>query len=306
LFYLPPRRQTVRRSSSLVLLGLVAACSPRTLALVELYSDGASAPTSIDGNSGDSSNSISSDGRPAPTSIDGDLGDSSHDAPPPSVSAGLVGLWHFDDGVGSQVARDSSGNSNHGTLVGLDPAQAWVAGRWGGALATNGVGYATVPQSASIYAIATGVTVSAWVYLDGVIAANGFGVAIARQVRLTDLQYYHLSLTTGGVPSLSIGLSPKVIPFQALATTPIAPRTWTHLAGTYDGKVAVLYVDGVTIDSTSYAGLFNPDSITPVLLGANGGNAGTGDCFPGRIDEIALYDRALSPEEIRLLATAPP
>jgi hypothetical protein len=217
-----------------------------------------------------------------------------------------VGLWHFDDGVGSQVARDSSGNSNHGTLVGLDPAQAWVAGRWGGALATNGVGYATVPQSASISAIATGVTVSAWVYLDGVIAANGFGVAIARQVRLTDLQYYHLSLTTGGVPSLSIGLSPKVIPFQALATTPIAPRTWTHLAGTYDGKVAVLYVDGVTIDSTSYAGLFNPDSITPVLLGANGGNAGTGDCFPGRIDEIALYDRALSPEEIRLLATAPP
>jgi hypothetical protein len=43
-----------------------------------------------------------------------------------------------------------------------------------------------------------------------------------------------------------------------------------------------------------------------VLLGANGGKAGTSDCFPGHIDEIALYERALSPDEIRLLATAPP
>jgi hypothetical protein len=273
---------------------------------VQLYSDGASAPTSLDGNPGDPSSTISSDGRLAPTSVDADLGASSRDAPVASVSAGLVGLWHFDDGSGSQVVRDSSGNSNDGTLVGLDPAQAWVAGRWGGALATNGVGYAEVPLSTGISAIATGVTVSAWVYLDGVIAAGGFGVAIARQVRLTDLQYYHLSLTPGGVPSMSIGLSPKVTPFQALATTPIAPRTWTHLAGTYDGKVEILYVGGVAIDSTSYAGVFNPDYITPVLLGANGGKAGTRDYFPGRIDEIALYDRALSPDEIRLLATASP
>ena len=51
----------------LVLLGAVAACSPRTLALVELSSDGGLAPHSIDGNLGDTSNAIYSDAGPAPS-----------------------------------------------------------------------------------------------------------------------------------------------------------------------------------------------------------------------------------------------
>ena len=216
-----------------------------------------------------------------------------------------MGLWHLDDGVGSALARDSSGNGNHGTLVGLDPAQAWVAGRWAGALSTNGIGYVSVPPSASIWGIAAGATVSAWIYFDGAISAtDGYGTAISRQVRLTDLQYYHLSLFQGGTPSLIVGLSPKVIPVHPVATKPVAQRTWTHLAGTYDGKLAVLYVDGVEVDSLPLPGAFNFDPVTPLLLGANGNIAGVSEYFPGRIDEIALYNRALSADEIRVLATA--
>jgi len=94
--------------SSLVLLAAVAACSPRTLALVELLSDAGLAPPSIDANLPDASD------------------DASDDAGPATLRRGLVGLWHLDDGVGSTVALDSSGNGNHGTLVGLDPALAWV------------------------------------------------------------------------------------------------------------------------------------------------------------------------------------
>jgi hypothetical protein len=237
--------------------------------------------------------------------IDGNLSDTP--ATPAGLSSGLVGLWHLDEAVGSTVARDSSGNGNDGTLVNLDPAQAWVAGRWGGALATNGVGYVSVPPSASIWEIAAGGTVSAWVYLDGAISATaGYGTAISRQVRRTDLQYYHLSLAQGGIPSLFIGLSPKVVPVRPVATKPIAARTWTHLAGTYDGKLATLYVDGVAVDSLSLPGAFNLDPVTAVLLGANGNIAGTSEYFPGYLDEIALYDRALSADEIRLLAATAP
>jgi hypothetical protein len=292
---------------ALMLLGFVAACSPRTLALVEFYSDGGFPPSSIDGNPGDASNAVSPDGSLAFSRIDGGVGDSPNDGAPTSLSSGLVGLWHLDEAVGSTQAYDSSGNGNHGTLVGLDPAQAWVAGRWGGALATNGIGYASAPPSAGIVAIATGVTVSAWVYFDGVISAtDGFGTAISRQVRNTDLQYYHLSLSQGGVPSLFIGLSPKVAPVRPVATKPIPSRTWTHLAGTYDGKLAILYVEGVAVDSLSLPGTFNPDPVTPVLLGANDNIAGVSEYFPGRLDEIALYNRALSADEIRLLATTAP
>jgi hypothetical protein len=189
--------------------------------------------------------------------------------------------------------------------VNLDPAQAWVAGRWGGALATNGVGYVSVPPSPSIWGIAAGATVSAWIYFDGVISAtDGYGTAISRQVRRTDLQYYHLSLFQGGTPSLIVGLSPKVIPVHPVATKPVAQRIWTHLAGTYDGKLATLYVDGVAVDSISLPGAFNLDPVTAVLLGANGNIAGVSEYFPGWLDEIALYDRALSADEIHVLATA--
>jgi len=293
------------RSRLLVLMGAVAACSPRTLVLVDLYSDGGPFPSPIDGNPGDSSSAVSSDGRLTPPSIDGNLGDTSNDGTPVAVLPGLVGLWHLDDGVGSALARDSSGNGNHGTLVGLDPAQAWVAGRWAGALSTNGIGYVSVPPSASIWGIAAGATVSAWIYFDGAISAtDGYGTAISRQVRLTDLQYYHLSLFQGGTPSQIVGLSPKVIPVHPVATKPVAQRTWTHLAGTYDGKLAVLYVDGVEVDSLPLPGAFNFDPVTPLLLGANGNIAGVSEYFPGRIDEIALYNRALSADEIRVLATA--
>lgn len=314
-------------SRLLVLSWAVAACSPRTLVLVELYSDGGLPPSSIDGNpgdasnavspdgslapfpidgkSGDTSNDISPDGRLTPPSIDGNLSDTPSDATPASLASGLVGLWHLDEAAGSALARDSSGNGNHGTLVGLDPAQDWVAGRWSGALSTNGVGYVSVPPSATIVAIATGATVSAWVYFDGVISAtDGFGTAISRQVRYTDLQYYHLSLSQGGIPSLFIGLSPKVAPVRPVATKAIPARIWTHLAGTYDGKLAILYVDGVAVDSLSLPGTFNPDPVPPVLLGANGNIAGVSEYFPGRLDEIALWDRALSADEIRQLATA--
>src|ERR1700690_1160553 len=97
-------------SRPVILLGFLAACSPRTLTLVDLHSDGGHRPASIDGNPGNTSDTATS----------------------ATLLRGLVGLWHLDDAVGSTLARDSSGNGNDGTLVGLDPTQAWVAGRQGG------------------------------------------------------------------------------------------------------------------------------------------------------------------------------
>ena len=263
----------------IILLGFLAACSPRTLALVDLYSDGGHPPPSIDGTPGGTSDTATST----------------------TLLRGLVGLWHLDDAVGSTVARDSSGNGNDGTLVGLDPAQAWVSGRLNGALDTNGVGYASVANSDSINSITTEVTVSAWVYFDGVISAD-YGTAISKQVGTTNEQYYHLSLYQDGTPTLFIGFSASVLPVRPIASQPVVSKQWTHLAGTYDGSVATLYVDGVEADSLPISGVFPLDK-RPVILGGNG-NAGTvTELFPGRIDEVALYNRALTPDEIQQLAT---
>jgi len=269
--------------SRLALLGFVAACAPRTLSLVDFAADTGLAPDSSDDGPGDAA----------------DAGN------PPNLLRGLVGLWHCDDGVGSSTVADSSGNGNDGTLVNLDPALAWAAGpqAGAGALATNDAGYAFVPDSPSIDGITTQVTVSAWVFLNGTIStADGYGTAISREAGSGDLQYYHLSLYQDGSPTLFIGMSATVVGVRVTAPQPIARKKWTHLAGTYDGARAVLYVNGVEAFSRPISGTF-PVDVTPVILGGNGNKVGITEWFPGSIDEIALYSRALGPEEIHLLFT---
>jgi len=235
-----------------------------------------------------------------------------------ALRTGLVGLWHFDEAPGATMAADSSGQGNDGTLLSpmgqLDPSTAWVVkgGKRGNALALQGVGYVEVPPSDSISSIVSAVTVSAWVYFDGTIeSGNNYGTALSRQIGTSINQYYHLSLWQADArPHLFISTAPEgsvVVQtggLQPMSSVPTPAKVWTHLAGTYDGTVAILYVNGDKIDAVSRTGTFPLDS-TPVILGGNGNeNQIVSEQFPGRIDEIALYNRALTAAEIQQLATA--
>jgi hypothetical protein len=64
-----------------------------------------------------------------------------------------------------------------------------------------------------------------------------------------------------------------------------------------------LYVDGIEVNSRSISGVFPLDT-RPVILGGNGNAGAVTELFPGRLDEVALYNRALRPEEIGMLANA--
>ena len=221
------------------------------------------------------------------------------------VACGLVGLWHLDEGPGATMAVDSSGNHNDGTLFQLDPATAWVTdGKFGNALAVEALGYVEVQLSDSIASIASAVTVSAWVYLDGSISATDeYGTALSRQLGTALDQYYHLALYKADAePSLWITPSNGGMPMHPVAPA-ITPRTWTHLAGTYDGKVAILYVGGIRVAMSPDTGTFPSDSTT-LILGGNRNNQTVTELFPGRIDELALYNRALTDAEIQRLANA--
>ena len=88
---------------------------------------------------------------------------------PPSLLDDLVGYWRLDDGTGSTIASDWSGNGNDGTLVDLDPATVWIAGAPRGGLAVEGAGFVNVPPSPSIDSITDQVTIAGWGYLEGTI-----------------------------------------------------------------------------------------------------------------------------------------
>jgi hypothetical protein len=265
-----------------------AACGPRTLVVIEPCVDGSSATCT---NLGDGA-------------VPGDatVSDSAHESDQSSMTLrqGLVGLWHFDDGMGSLVASDSSGNMNTGTLVGLNPSTVWTDGQLAGGLETNAAGYATVPRSATIDSIVEQVTLAAWVYRDGTIV--DFGTAASRQIGTGLTQHYHLSLDSDGRPTAFINRGVPSDFYRMLsAPNPVTAKTWTHLAVTYDGANARLYVDGTQVHALPISGTFGPDT-TPLILGGNGNYQEVTERFPGRVDEIVLYNRALTAAEVGQLA----
>ena len=71
-------------------------------------------------------------------------------------------------------------------------------------------------------------------------------------------------------------------------------NTWTHLAATYDGTTVRLYVNGAQVASRAVTG--NLISSTGALR--IGGNTIWGEYFSGLIDEVRIYNRALTPAEI--------
>lgn len=266
-----------RRPSSLLTVSLLAAaaalsaCAPRSLLVVQPCSDGGAIPC------------------PATPNV--------------PLAVGLVGLWHLNEAPGSTMAQDSSGNGNHGILKELDPATAWVAGHEGdgGGLRIGGTGYVEVPMpSPSIAAISNGVTVAAWISLEGDV--KEYGTAISRQIGNSIDQYYHLSVNATERPALFVAMDELPSPVAFVPGDAAVKRaTFTHIAGTYDGSVARLYVDGEQKASDEIRGLFKSDT-TPLILGANGNGPIVDERFPGRIDEIVLYNRPLDSKEIAQVA----
>jgi hypothetical protein len=74
-----------------------------------------------------------------------------------------------------------------------------------------------------------------------------------------------------------------------------AANVWTHVAGTYDGTTLRLYINGVQVASVNRTGPI-ATSTGPLRIG---GNSLWGEFFQGRIDEVRVYNRALTPAEIQ-------
>ena len=90
---------------------------------------------------------------------------------------------------------------------------------------------------------------------------------------------------TGGVASVTSG------------STVLPTSTWTHVAGTYDGTTAKLYFNGELVGSATTSG-----ALTAIAADAKiGHNIVTGGNFNGLIDEVEVFDRALTQQEIQAI-----
>jgi len=202
--------------------------------------------------------------------------------------AGLVGWWKFDETQGTS-AKDSSGGNHDGTLIGH---ARWAQGRVGGAVALDGTGSYVKIADKSAFDCAGQLTLAAWVNIHSVpskwmaIVTKGdsaWRLSTFNQDRKIHFSVNHYDHTDG-----------------VNGSTDLTPGEWHHVAGVYDGSTMRVYVDG-KLDSTQpwTSGISRNDA--EVLIGENAER--TGRSFDGLIDDVRIYDYALSEGEIKGLAT---
>jgi hypothetical protein len=159
--------------------------------------------------------------------------------PTPSPTADLVAAYSFDEGMGTTVA-DASGQGNIGTLA----APAWTkAGKFGHALAFDGVKDVVIVPHATSLALTTGMTLEAWVYPTS--AQIGWSAVVQKEV---DAYFLTAGSDTGALRPTGGGTFGGFIDhIKAPAAIPV--NAWTYLALTYDGAILRLYVNGGQVAS---------------------------------------------------------
>jgi chitodextrinase len=200
--------------------------------------------------------------------------------------SGLVAAYNFDEGTGTTVA-DASGNGNTGTVSNTT----WsTTGKYGKALTFNGTNsWVTVPNSTSLH-LTTGMTLEAWV--NPTSSQSGVWQSVIMKEHTGDLDYALYKANSTGKPE---GVVYTTAEHELPGTSNLALNTWAHLSETYDGTTMRLYVNGVQVASKAQTGSIN------VSTGALriGGDSIWGEYFKGMIDDVRIYNRALSATEIQ-------
>ena len=205
---------------------------------------------------------------------------------------GLVGAWSFDETSGAQVA-DASGRSNHGTVSG---ATRVPDGRFGRALSFDGVDdWVTVADAASLD-LTTGMTLEAWV--NPAATGGTWRTAMLKEHGGT-LAYGLYARGGGNGPAAHVNAGSDV---GAAGPSVLPAGTWTHVAATYDGAMVRLYVGGAQVATRAVTGALATSS-GALRFGGNG--VWAGEFFSGRLDELRVYDRALTAAEVAADMTRP-
>ncbi|MBE0536566.1 MAG: hypothetical protein IH624_12945 [Phycisphaerae bacterium] len=207
----------------------------------------------------------------------------------------LVGHWKLDE-AGGAIAADSAGIS-HGTLAG-DPVWAPLDGRIDGTLQFDGQGDYVNCGNNAVFNIRNAITVSAWVKVDA------FTTSWQGIVTKGDSAWRLQGVGTDDVlGTLEFACTGVMVPYtewgNILGNIRVDDGQWHHAAGVYDGLTMSLYVDGV-LDVTSVASGQIAVNNYDVCIGENAQQRGR--FWRGQIDEVRVYNYALSPYEIAELA----
>jgi predicted ribosomally synthesized peptide with SipW-like signal peptide len=227
---------------------------------------------------------------PATITIAGDLSITSKFVTPILPPTGMVSWW-----TGDGTANDFY-NINNGTLGG---GATYTAGKVGQAFSFDGIDDSVFVSSSGSLDLGNTHTVDMWVKLSA-YPSDPYSYLLLNKwasgqedktvgIRSDGKAYYYLHYVMGGAGLFS--------------NTTLALNTWYHIAATYDGSTARLYING-QLDNSKSAGGDIGDSGGTLYLGHNPLRSGYGVPFKGQMDEIEWFNRTLSQAEIQSIYNA--
>ncbi|MEA2163027.1 MAG: large repetitive protein [Thermoanaerobaculia bacterium] len=207
-----------------------------------------------------------------------------------SVPSGAVAWYRA-----SSNAVDAVG-PNTGTALG---GTAYTTGKVGQAFSLNGTtAYVSIPDNSTLRP--TDLTIEGWVYFTSIPST---GVIVSKTAGSAASDSYLLWYQGGALHGV-VGNTSGPGTIVDYTWTPTL-NTWYHVAFTSDatGLSETLYVNGAVVGAATNTTAIGYDA-NPLLIGAEIENSITQYFFPGRIDEVTLYNRALSQSEIQAVAGA--
>ena len=204
-----------------------------------------------------------------------------------AVDDGLVAYWTFNEKDGD-TASDLTGNGHDGSLIG-DPQ--WVDGYFGGALEFNQAGdEVNVPFHADLNQETF--TICAWANVE---PGSGGHRAVISARDTAPQRGYIFYVTPNNKWEFWTGSNT----WNKITGPDMKPGEWEHIAGIYTDGKQKFYVNGELVGEKDSALTLNQDQ--ELLIGAGANEKDHNFFFKGMIDEVRIYDRELSADEIVLV-----
>ncbi|MHC4841911.1 MAG: LamG-like jellyroll fold domain-containing protein, partial [Planctomycetota bacterium] len=222
---------------------------------------------------------------------------------------GLVAYWPMDEPPGAQSARDKSGNT---ALASVKGTPQFGTGLYGNAIEFDDVSDLLMVPNAPALESLSDATFSLWLYWRGVKNVMPDMTLLQSHTKVDRGQAFNSLLAvvgTGFKKGMWDGSKSAGDPLRNDALSSGAQQLkalqWTHCAIVRKGLGCSVLVNGSVVAEKEMAMPLHQGPGTTWSMGASPKGAGTWRGFPGLLDEVRIYDRALSVEEVKLLAKLP-
>jgi len=207
-----------------------------------------------------------------------------------AAEEGLVGYWKFDEDGGTEVA-DSSGTGNNGVFVGNIE---WVEGMFGSALLfSESQSCVNIEHSESID-LSEEVTIALWAKPEASQSASAKFLCKQKSGEYPYALQYN-DTGSGIFGTINTTARSDTAPHLEVFTE------WAHLAYTYNGEAGILYKDGVEVARKAASGELQQNELSLAI----GSRLESPQSFKGVIDDVRLYNIALTPDEIGIVMEGP-